>query len=124
MDPEGSKTPQHYFEGYLYFLISSLYKLREAIRNDNEYYSIQYKRALLFLHEGPSLVYWFAYILYSYEYYILLFLVLVGKIASFAKTSCASTLANSHADNLTGLTGLSGASCAAFLKAYFMLVGK
>jgi hypothetical protein len=86
-------------------------------------YTIQYKGTFLYLHEEPSLVYRFVYIL-AYVYYIFFFLVLGCKIANFAKTSCASTLANSHADYLTGLTGLSGASCAAFLKAYFRLVGK
>jgi hypothetical protein len=58
-------------------------------------YTIQYKGTFLYLHEEPSLVCRFAYIL-AYVYYIF-FLVLVGQIASFAKT---------------------------FLKAYFRLVGK
>jgi hypothetical protein len=106
--------PQHGFARYLN---------RETIFNIFEkqfvMYTIQYKGTFLYLHEEPSLVCRFACIL-AYVYYIF-FLVLVDQIFSFAKTSCASSLAKSHADYLTGL---SGASCAAFLKAYFRLVGK
>ncbi len=87
-----------------------MYKLREAIRN--VYPTIQYKRKLLYLHEGPSLVGRFVYIL-EYVYYIFCSWCSLANCQFCEDFLCVNT---SQADTFPALSGAS--------YALFELVGK